>query len=200
MRRQLGSMFLLGAAMGMAATASLAAQNATAHAVTASRYPIELAVTYDAMRSNETASSSFWMQGGSVELEGQFYRGLGLVADIAGMHTASINSTGVGLDMVTATFGLRYTWQPAHRRYALFGQSLVGVANGFNSVFPAVIGATSVANSAALKMGGGMNVALSPRIALRAFDAEWVRTQLPNAGSNVQNNLSLGAGIVVRFR
>jgi hypothetical protein len=48
-------------------------------------------------------------------------------------------------------------------------------------------------------MGGGMNIALSPRIALRAVQANWLRTQLPNATTNVQNNLDLGAGVVVRF-
>jgi hypothetical protein len=49
-------------------------------------------------------------------------------------------------------------------------------------------------------MGGGMNIALSPHIALRAFQANWLRAQLPNASTNVQNNLNLGAGLVLRFR
>lgn len=72
--------------------------------------------------------------------------------------------------------------------------------NSFNSVFPAPSVAIDSSNSLALKMGGGMNIALSPHIALRAFQANWLRTQLPNASTNVQNNLNLGAGLVLRFR
>ena len=46
---------------------------------------------------------------------------------------------------------------------------------------------------------GGMNVPLSGHLAVRAFEADWLRTQLPNATTNVQNNLRLGAGLVFRF-
>jgi len=101
--------------------------------------------------------------------------------------------------MVTATFGPRYNWAPAHRRYELFGQVLAGEANGFHSVFPTRNAVIDSSNSLALKMGGGMNIALSHRIALRAFQANWLRTQLPNATTNVQNNLILGTGLVLRL-
>jgi peptidoglycan-associated lipoprotein len=45
-------------------------------------------------------------------------------------------------------------------------------------------------------MGGGMDIDLTPRIAVRVLQADWLRTQLPNGASNVQNSLQLGAGIV----
>jgi peptidoglycan-associated lipoprotein len=160
---------------------------------------VEVAVTYNATRSSSVPGSNFWMEGGSVELQARFYRGLGVVADISGAHTANINTSGVGLDLVTATFGPRYTWAPAHWRYELFGQVLAGEANGFNSVFPTPSGAADSSNSLALKMGGGMNIALSRRIALRAIEANWLRTQLPNATTNVQNNLNIAAGFVFRL-
>src|SRR5258708_7851741 len=73
---------------------------------------LEVAVTYNAMRANVITSDSFWMQGGSVQIHGQFWRGLGVVADIGAQHTTNINSSGVSLDMVTATFGARYTLSP----------------------------------------------------------------------------------------
>jgi hypothetical protein len=140
------------------------------------------------------------MQGGGVQLHGQFYRGLGMVADIAGMHTSNINSSGVGLDLVTATFGPRYTWSPAHAKYALYAQGLVGLGLGFNSIFPSATGVNTVADNLAVKAGGGMNYALSPHVALRAFEADWLRTQLPNSTTGVQNSLTLGAGIVFRMK
>ena len=39
-----------------------------------------------------------------------------------------------------------------------------------------------------------------PLNALRAFEADWLRTQMPNATTNVQNNLRLGAGLIYRFK
>jgi hypothetical protein len=183
--------------------APLTAQSANAAnalAQAAPKYNLDVSFSYNATLADAITSSSFWMQGGSAEVHGRFYRGLGAVADVTGMHTAGIGSSSVGLDLVTATFGPRYTWSPAHRRYALFGQALVGKAFGFNSVFPAASGATASQNSLAVNLGGGMNVVLTPHLALRAFEADWLRTQLPNSTTNAQNNLRLGAGIVFRFR
>jgi len=161
---------------------------------------LDVAVTYSATFSDLITTSSFWMQGGSAQIHGRFYRGLGSVADIAGMHIANINSTGVGLDLVTATFGLRYTWSPSHTRYSLYGQGLVGEAFGMNSVFPGTAGATPTADSLAVKTGGGLNINVKRRIAVRAFEADYLRTQLPNSTDNVQNNLTICAGFVVRLK
>ena len=118
--------------------------------------------------------------------------------DIGGAHNANVNSTGVGLDMVTATFGPRYTC--SHRRVGVYGQGLVGEAIGFNSIFPHQTGLQTTANSLAVKAGGGINVNLAPHFALRLIEADYLRTQLPNSTDNVQNNLTLGAGIVLKFR
>ena len=212
MRRKLSSMLLQGVitaaktTMVIIASAVLAvplsAQSATAlnTASTEPRYPIDVAFTWDATLSNNVTSSRFWMQGAGAQIHGQFYRGFGAVADIAGTHTANINSTSVGLDMVTATFGPRYTWSHADRKFQFFAQGLVGVANGFNSIFPAPNAANTVQTSLAVKAGGGINIALAPHIALRAIEANWLRTQFSNSTTNVQNNLTLGAGIVFKFR
>jgi hypothetical protein len=160
-----------------------------------------VAVVYNPLIANVVSGNSFWMQGGSVQVHGQFWRGLGVVADFAGLHSASTNgSSSVGLDMVTATFGPRYTWSPANRRYAVFGQALIGEANGMNSVFPNPAGANDSANSLALYVGGGVNLRLKDHLAMRAFEADWLRTQLPNATTNVQNNLRVGAGLIYRFK
>lgn len=162
---------------------------------------LDLAVVYNPLIANVVSGNSFWMQGGSVQVHAQFWHGLGVVADVSGLHTASAGgSSGVGLDMVTATFGPRYTWSPAHRRYAVFGQALVGEANGMNSVFPNPGGANESANSLALYVGGGVNLRLKDHLALRALEADWLRTQMPNATTNVQNNLRVGAGLIYRFK
>jgi hypothetical protein len=188
-------MLLLGA-LTIAATAGPAhAQNAAPP-----KYPIDVAITYDATRADVITSAAFWMQGGTAEVHGRFYKGLGVVAEVNGLHTSNIQSSSVGLDLVTATFGPRYTCAPAHARYSIFAQALGGEAFGFNSVFPSVTGAMQNARSLAVEAGGGLDVALSPHVAVRAFKVDWLRTQLPNSTTNVQNNITLGAGVVIKFR
>lgn len=182
------------------AAAPLAAQETGNQSASQPLPKCDVALTYAATSSDTIAGSRFWMQGGDGQFELRLYHGLGGVAEVAGAHQSNIKSLGVGLDMVTAVFGPRYTWAPAHQKYALFAQTLVGVADGFNSVFPATSAPTSSAHSFALEAGGGMNIALSPHVALRALDAGWMRTALPNSRSSVQNNLRIGAGVVFNFR
>jgi len=173
---------------------------AVAQTNTAPKLPVAAAITYDATRSNFTSGNSFWMEGGSIQLTGDIAHHFAITADVAGMHSDNMHSSGVPLDMVTATFGPRFTWSLLHARTSVFVQALAGEAFGFHSVFPGAVRAGDSADSLAVKAGGGVNLALSPHIGLRAFEADWVRTELPNSTTNVQNNLRLGAGIILRFR
>ena len=160
---------------------------------------LEVAVLYDSLLSNVVRANRFWMQGGSIQIIGQLWAGLGVEADVSGLHAQNANNAGVGLDMVTATFGPRYRWPSARRRYSVFGHALVGEANGFHSAFPGAGAASSSANGLALQIGGGLDVEVNHHLSLRAFEADWLRTQLPNADTNVQNNTRLAAGAVFRF-
>ena len=168
---------------------------------------IDLAVTYDALHANQITSQSFWMQGGAVELGARAYRGLGIAARVEGLHVGTKSVDGVPLSLVTAVFGPRYTMESRSHRYAIFGEGLAGISNGFHSVFSegsgpfgAVnAGTTSSSNALAVDVGGGLDVRLNHRFAVRAFRASYLRTQFPNSSTNVQNSLSLSAGLVVRF-
>jgi hypothetical protein len=71
---------------------------------------IDLALTYSAQYGNRTSNESFWAQGGGAELTATFYHGLGIAANVTGTHAANISSSGVGLTLVTTTFGPTYTW------------------------------------------------------------------------------------------
>ena len=160
---------------------------------------LDVAVTYAAQRSLKASTNqNFWMSGGSIELGMNMWKGWGLAADLTGTHTGSIGTSGIPLSLVTTTFGPRYRWH-AQRKLSLYGQALVGEANGFRSLFPATTGAQTDANSLALQLGGGLDYRLHGSYALRLLDAGWLRTQLPNATDNVQNTLRLGAGLVVNF-
>ncbi|QMV19925.1 hypothetical protein GOB94_15490 [Granulicella sp. 5B5] len=160
---------------------------------------LDLGVTYIAEKSLKASTDqNFWLNGGSVELGVNLWHGWGVAADIAGSHTGSIGSSGIPLSLVTETFGPRYRWHAEHR-ISVYGEALVGEANGFRSLFPVTTGTQSDANSLGLQIGGGLDYRLKRSFAVRLMDAAWVRTQLPNATDNVQNTLRLGAGLVIRF-
>jgi hypothetical protein len=160
---------------------------------------LDLSVTYIGERSLKASTSqNFWMQGGSIELGANLWRGWAIAADVTGTYTGSIGTSGLQLSLITTTFGPRYRWHAA-RHLSLYGQGLIGEANGFHSIFPATAGSQPGANGFAAQVGGGIDYRLSDRFAFRVLDAAWLRTQLPNSTDNAENNLRLGAGAVLRF-
>jgi hypothetical protein len=197
MRISMCGTVLLGSVFMMTGVMAWGQKSATEQSAASS---FEIAITYDASRAVAISGNSFWMQGGSVQMHGRFWHGLGAVADVGGLHTSSIQDSGVGLDLVTATFGPRYTWSPNRGRYSLFGQALAGEANGINSIFPGDSQSAGSANSLAVQLGGGVNFTFKRHLGIRAFEADWLRTQLPNSTTHVQNNLRVGTGIVLLFR
>jgi hypothetical protein len=190
MRTLLRNLLLWGAATTLT-TSSLLGQ------APAPRHEVDLAVTYLAQRSNFTPGQFFWRQGGTFELSAEAYHGFGIAMNIAGSEASNIQGTGIDLNTLTTTFGPRYTW---HRhKVAVFGQGLIGESHAWNSFFPQTGGAVTDANTFALQVGGGVDLHIGRHFAVRPIQADWVRTQFPNATTNIQNNLRLGAGIVLRF-
>jgi hypothetical protein len=62
--------------------------------------------------------------------------------------------------------------------------------------YPKPTAPDSSASSFAAKVGGGLDLKVSHHVSIRLVEANWLRTQLPNATANVQNDLELGGGIV----
>ncbi len=198
-----GSKFSLLLAASLLVPVGLAAQQPYP-ARTSDHHEVDAAVTYTEQYSNLVSTPTFWHSGGSVELSLQAYHGFGLAANVAGTQTNNAAGSGVGLSLVTATFGPRYTYYKPigseHKRsLAIFGQGLIGQAWGFDSYFPTTSGAITSDNSFALQTGGGVDLGLTRHLGVRVFQADWVRTQLPNGTTDVQNTLRLGAGILFRL-
>ena len=158
---------------------------------------MDVAVGYNTNLHSTVGGSHFWQQGGFVELSAEAWNGLSVAALVSG-GTANNSKTGVRFDTVIAVFGPRYTFR--RHRWALFGEGLIGEANAFHGVYPSPQEAISSTNSFASVVQGGVDMALSRRVAVRVVQAGWQRTQLPNATTNVQNALTLGAGICFRFK
>lgn len=160
---------------------------------------LDLAVTYMVEHSLKASTEQpFWMEGGSIQLGANAFRGWGIAADVTGTHSSSIGQSGIPVSLVTATFGPRYRWH-AEKKLSIYGEGLAGEANGFKSLYPTPFGAQSSANGLALQIGGGVDYKFKKHVAVRLLDVAWMRTQLPNASNNVQNILRVGAGIVIRF-
>jgi peptidoglycan-associated lipoprotein len=76
---------------------------------------------------------------------------------------------------------------------------MVGGIKGFDSLFPTPAGATNTGSSVAIQAGFGVDIKLKKHLELRPAEVSWVRMQLPNTTTYVQNDLRVSAGIVLRY-
>jgi opacity protein-like surface antigen len=110
----------------------------------------------------------------------------------------SIGPLGQNLTLTTVTAGPQVVFHGPH--FETFAGVSGGFAHGSNSYFPSATGYTTSANSFAYKMGGGVDISLNHRLSVRAIDAEFLHTSFPNGVNSSQNQLTIGAGIVVKMR
>ncbi len=162
----------------------------------ASAAQLEVTLAYNAVRSNGSTGASFWLQGGKGEFSAAFGRGFSLVGELAAQHVSNISSANDSLGLVSYLFGPRYSYR-RHRRFAPFGQVLIGGVHGFDAYFPNPNGSAVTPDAFALAVGGGLNIGVSHRLAIRPVQADYFRTQLPNDEANHENSLRLGAGVVI---
>jgi hypothetical protein len=170
---------------------------------------IDVAITYVAERAKIASidCGCFWLEGGGMNVAVTFYRGLGVAANLTGGHASDIAS-GVDLDKVSFMMGPRYTYpfknwfghgfgRPGGDR--IFAEGLIGGVHSFNTVVPTSAGVAGAASSFVFQVGGGLDLPLRKAIGIRLFEADYVRSTLPNAGNSTQNDLRLAAGISFHF-
>jgi len=80
-----------------------------------------------------------------------------------------------------------------------FSQVLLGGAHASGALTPAPSGLAASANSFAMTAGGGVDINLTPHLALRAVQADYFLTRFNNGANDQQNNFRVGTGIVYRF-
>jgi outer membrane immunogenic protein len=162
--------------------------------------PVEIFAGYSNLRANQGPGQCgcFNMNGGSIQASFHVNRGLSAVADLSGEHSGSINNGPEGLSLISFTVGPGFTY-PVHRHYALLAHALFGAVHGFDSSFPVASRITAATNSFALIAGGGLDIRLKSRLAVRPIQADYLLTHLPNGLNNRQNSLRLSAGVVLHF-
>ncbi len=162
----------------------------------------DLAMTYTTEGAKVTPSGSgnFWLQGGSLDAGTAFFRGFGWAANITVDHASKIAS-GFNLTETDIMTGPRYTFHVGSKRESrVFIEALAGVARASDELFPTSRGYTNKASAFAWQAGGGWDISITKHIAIRAFEADYVRTYLPNNGTNTQDHIRLAFGVSYHFQ
>jgi len=199
------NVFLMSA-VWMAAVAVASAQIVPSEAgdlgpTVSKSHPIALSVNYTAMIGNAPPGNCgcFLLNGGSSEELFHVWRSVAAVAQVAGSRTDHVPQSQQGLSLVTYMAGPRYSFHPM-QRLTVYGQFLVGGAHGFDSYFPRDGSQpTGAANSLAYAPGGGVEIGVRNWLSIRAVEAEYLATRLPNDVNEHQNNLRISSGVVFRF-
>lgn len=159
---------------------------------------VDVAAAYVAQHANRAnTSQSFTLQGGSVEAGVAVRNGFGIAGAFTGVHAGSIGRAGVPLSLIAVTAGPRY--RVTRGKLSPYGEALFGYAHGFDSTFPSSTTVASSANSAAVQINAGLDIALKRHMQVRALEIGWLHTALPNGTNDAQNDLSVGAGVVLRL-
>jgi outer membrane protein OmpA-like peptidoglycan-associated protein/opacity protein-like surface antigen len=157
-----------------------------------------------------------WLHGASMSIAYNFDRHWGLAFDVAGFPDSSIRLATAGAPaqtydssgtVFTYLVGPRLSFR--HERVTPFLQVMVGAAHAGPVTIDGCSG-DPVCNplgsdtAFALTAGGGLDIKLRRRLALRLFQAEYLATRFhdpfsANAGRDWQGNLRLSTGLVFRF-
>lgn len=167
-----------------------------ASAQTASPSNWEAAAGYNFVHTNAppTGCGCFLMNGGTGSISRQLTPAFGLAGEFNGATNGKVDAAGHSLTLFTYLVGPRYRFVSARGRFAPFGQILLGGAHASGGLY-----SSGSANAFAASLGGGVDIALSPHFAVRAVQAEYLLTLLPNGVNSRQNNFNLTTGLVVHF-
>jgi len=169
-------------------------------AVAQSRSLVDVGGEYNYVRTNTPADNCgcFNLNGGSGWIGFNFNRSFGIVGEVASQHASNISSSGADLTLTSYLAGPRYTWGRS-RHVAPYAQVLVGGAHASGSLAPGNSGLPGASNTFGMTAGGGWDIGLSRHLSLRAFEAAYYLTRFENGTNDHQNNLRLGAGLMIRF-
>jgi outer membrane protein OmpA-like peptidoglycan-associated protein len=139
----------------------------------------------------------FTMNGAFVSGDFNLNQWLGVAGEITAGHATNISSLGQNLTLMTFLAGPRVSWR--HGRFTPFAEFLLGGVRGTGSYFPTATSSSSSASGFSYSTGGGLDVRLTERFGIRAFDFQFLRTDLPNGKGDAENQLQVSTGVVFHF-
>jgi outer membrane immunogenic protein len=161
----------------------------------------DVALTYDWVRTNAEPGDCgcFGLNGGGISASVDFRSRWAAVAEITVAHTGSGPVADHSLTLSSYQAGVRYRiaepWMKSSHALQPFAQTLLGAAHSSGGVAGAADGSTMFA----LRVGGGIDLPINSRFAIRVIQADYYLTTGKNGVNDRQNNLLLGAGIVYRW-
>jgi outer membrane immunogenic protein len=164
----------------------------------------DAALTYQAVRTNTQPGDCgcFFLNGGGLSGSVDFHPKWAAVAEVSGGYSGNGPSTGNSLTLLSFMGGARYRLRPLPsapsdhpHRLSPFAQALAGVARAGGGI----AGEGDHNTAFAARIGGGLDIPLTPRFSLRAIQADYFLTSFANGSNSHQNNLLLAAGLVYRW-
>jgi outer membrane immunogenic protein len=161
----------------------------------------DAAANYQWVRANAGPGhcGCFGLNGGGVSGSWNFHGPWSLVTDFSAQYIGSAPSTGNSLTLTSYLAGPRYQlpqpWLHGSHKPQPFAQILLGAAHAGGGV--AGVGDSSF--GFATRIGGGLDVPITPRFALRVVQLDYYLTTFANATNDHQNNFLIGTGIVFHW-
>ena len=157
---------------------------------------IDVSAGYSYLASSRTGSQG--LHGGNTSLAVGVTDWFGIAADFSG-HGGSLPTFGLVPTATTRLFmfaaGPRFTYR-GNARFRPYGQALFGVVHQSADVTFPPLGTISVStNHFATLLGGGLDIEVSERVAVRLPDVNF----LIYSPGRATSRLRIGAGIVFRF-
>jgi len=178
---------------------------------------VEWFMGYSYLRAVPSLSAGnrlMWLNGGSTSVAFNLNRYLGLVGDFGGFNETRLLLATGNPPSATDTYnavqaGTVFTYMAGPRlsfrkydRVTPFAQVLFGgIRASQEAICKACTPLLPVENAFAMTAGGGLDVRVHHRLAIRIIQAEYLMTRFENltTGTNaLQNNIRLSAGIVLR--
>ncbi len=138
-------------------------------------------------------SATYNGNGGGGQLEYNANRWLGVVGDLGGFYATSSGNGSFAGGVFTYLFGPRVNFRRG--KVTPFAQVLFGGVRTTDGIAQS----TGTENNFAMTAGGGIDFKVSRHVSVRPIQAEYFMTKIPDGLNNRQNNLRVGAGIVIRL-
>jgi len=187
----------LATTLALAGASTALAQDSASHSAHAG----DVAVTYDWVHTNAGPGECgcFGLNGGGLSGSWSFHTPWSVVVDVGAETASGAPTAGNSLTLSSYLAGVRYSlphpWWSGKHKPEPFAQVLMGAAHAGG-------GAAGFGDGSyrfAARVGGGIDVPLSPRFALRAIQLDYYPTTFRNSVNDHQNNLLVGAGFVFRW-
>lgn len=160
---------------------------------------VEISGSYSYLRTNliSPGGCCFGVNGGNGGVAFHFSRWFAVAGEIGGYEASDARGSGRSLVLTTYTVGPRLSLR-TDSRLTPFAEGLVGGGHASGTLYTGAGGLGS--NSAFVAMaGGGIDIRVSRRVAIRALQADYLFSKFKNGSNDRQNNLRLSGGIVFRF-